>query len=351
MDRSDFIHALLCPAFLVENGLVTQANVPALQKNIEIGSQIADYIFIGSEEYQNFSQGKLCLTLKICDAQWDAYVTALECGQIFCLETEYQEPELRAFALAAQQLRDPLSSAMIGTELLQADIQENPEAVVQLAQINRSLHRILRAISNMSDASIYKTQQAQLQETVDATAIFQEFLEKASTLAEKANRKICYKIPNISIQTLADRQKLERSVLNLLSNALRYSPKDSLILAELKSAGHHLYFTVENTMLDNFISEPFSQYLREPSLGNGLSGIGLGVSIVHSVAASHGGTLLIEQTKNNTVRFTMTLAIRSSKETILRSPVLLPTDYAGGKDRTLLELSDILPDDLYADMN
>ena len=351
MKQTDFLNTLMCPAFLVKDGHISYANVQALQRNITQGIAVADYISIGSDEYKSFTQGKLSLTLEICGTPCEASVTVLDDIQLFCLETQYQEPELRAFALVAQQLRGPLSSAMTGAELLLPDIQQNKEAVAQLAQINRNLHRILRAVSNMSDASLYKTQQAQQQETSDVTAIFSEFLEKVSVLAEKANRTLNYKIPNASIVTLADRQKLERAVLNMLSNALRYSPEKSTVFAELKRVGKRLYFTVENTLSAGFVTKPFFRYLREPGLESEQAGIGLGMSIIHSVASSHGGTLLIEQIGDNAIRSTMTLAIRNNKNTMFRSPILLPTDYAGGKDRALLELSDILPDCLYTDMD
>ena len=351
MEQSEFLNALTCPAFFVENGQVVQANIPALQRNIEIGAAIANYICVGLEEYQEFTQGKLSLSLKISGINYPACVSVTEKGQLFSLETEYQEPELKAFSLAATQLREPLANVMTEAELLGRNIKDNDDALAQLSQINRNLNRLLRAISNMSDASLYQTQQAERLQTENITSVFSEILEKALVLTEKTERELICNLPDSRILTLVDRQKLERAVLNLLSNAIKYSPAGSKINTDLTQIGKRLYFTVENTLSGELAKNPFSRYLREPGLENGQSGVGLGLSIVRSVAASHGGVLLMQQLPENKIRFTLTIAIRNQANLSLHSPVILPVDYAGGRDQALLELSDVLPDSLFQEFN
>jgi hypothetical protein len=71
------------------------------------------------------------------------------------------------------------------------------------------------------------------------------------------------------------------------------------------------------------------------------------MSIVRSVAAAHGGTVLIEHPDDAGLKITMTISLVQPSDNILRSPVKLPIDYAGGHDHCLLELSDVLPDKLF----
>ena len=349
MELSDLLNKFIFPAFIVQNGQITHANISALERNIEVGSQITDLISVGNEEYREFTQGKLCLTLNLGGISYNTNVSAMDNAHLFSLETEYDNPQLRTLALAAQQLREPLANAFAGTELLFDAVTENEESKAQLAQVNRSLHQLLRMVSNMSDAALYNAEQLRNIETVELIAAFDEILEKTSALAEKANRKLTYMLPNQSVFSLADRQKLERAILNMLSNALRFSPADSEIYVNIKAVKTRVYFTVQNKLTQAFANEPFFRYLREPGLEFSQSGIGLGLSIVRSAAASHGGTLLMELPEEDTVRFTLSLAITNSNATKLRSPVQFPTDYAGGKDRALLELSDVLPNQLYSE--
>lgn len=356
MERStgslEMLEQLMCPAFLVKDGTIIHANSAALQRQIPLNTAVTELISIGAEEYAGYTHGKLCLTLQVCDVTYDASVTAAEDFHVFCLDSDYKAPELRAFALAAQQLRAPLTNAMSGTEqLLQGSaIQGDEETKAQLAQINRGLHQLLRTVSNMSDAVHYTSESAFRMQTQDAVWVFDEVLQKAAALSAQADRKLEYSVPNLSVACLIDREKLERAVLNLVSNALKYASKDGIIKAELTYRTNRLSFTVENDDLhtgDLDRSNFFSRFLREPGIEDGRNGIGLGMSIVRSVASMHGGTVLMECPDDSRIRLTMTIAVRKSTENVFRSPVLLPVDYAGGFDPAILELSDALPPSMF----
>lgn len=350
--NADMLEKLIHPAFTVTDGKITQANQAAIQRGIQLNTAVTDLITIGSEEYQQFTDGKLCITLSVQDIPYQTTVSICADAHLFCLTSDYENPELRAFALAAQQLRGPLGNAMISAEQLMPNnaLQEDTNAKEQLAQLNRSLHQLLRTISNMSDAASYTNHQANLQKTYDLCGIFAEILEKASSLASQANRTLNYSIPNHSVYGLADAEKLERAILNLISNAIKYTPAGDAVNATLRHSGNKLFFTLQDgcSGTDSQVkSNIFDRFLREPGLDDSRSGIGLGMSIVRSVAAAHGGTVLVEQPENEGARLTMTIAINQTNSNSIRTPVMLPVDYAGGRDHCLLELSDVLPASLY----
>ena len=93
-------------------------------------------------------------------------------------------------------------------------------------------------------------------------------------------------------------------------------------------------------------SDLFSRYAREPGVEDGRFGIGLGLVLIRSAAQQHGGTVLVDQPTESGTRVTMTLHIRPVSSDYVRSPIL-KVDYAGERDHGLLELSDVLPADLY----
>ena len=350
-DSLEILEQLMCPAFFVKDGIIVQANQAALQRQIPLNTPVTDLILIGKDEYDLLSDGRLCLTLCINDITYSACVTAADGYHIFHLESDYEEPELRAFALAAQQLREPLANAMASTDLLlpNAAVQENPETRQQAAQINQSLHQLLRVVCNMSDAAHYRDQRISQMQTRDAAAIFEEILEKAAHLTSQAGYTLHYKGLQQTVYCLVDAEKLERAVLNLISNAIKYAPKGSTLNVSLHRSGNHLYFTVRDNgagVGPQVRGSMFSRFLREPGIEDGRSGIGLGMHIVRSAAAAHGGTVLFEQPEGAGTKVTMSIMIRQSKDSVVRSPVMLPVDYAGGWDRCLIELSDVLPDTL-----
>ena len=110
-----------------------------------------------------------------------------------------------------------------------------------------------------------------------------------------------------------------------------------------------VYFSVQDSgcgIEESFRGNLFSRYTREPGLEDSRHGIGLGLSLICSVAALHGGTVLVDHPLETGTRVTMTMAIRSGSSTTLHSP-RIRVDYAGEWDHSLLELSDILPTSLY----
>ena len=88
-------------------------------------------------------------------------------------------------------------------------------------------------------------------------------------------------------------------------------------------------------------------FLREPTLEDPTRGVGLGMVLIRSVAANHGGAVLVDHPDAEHTRITLSLAICHGKGDLVRSPVLR-LDYAGERDHGLLELSDVLPAELYA---
>ena len=66
---------------------------------------------------------------------------------------------------------------------------------------------------------------------------------------------------------------------------------------------------------------------------------------------AHGGTVLVDHPSETQTRVTMTISIVKENSDIVRSKILRMGDYAGGRDKGLLEFSEILSWDAYNDIN
>ena len=120
-------------------------------------------------------------------------------------------------------------------------------------------------------------------------------------------------------------------------------------MARLTRYDNMLRFSIQDSgpgFARNLLGSAFSRYLRQPCIEEGRFGLGLGMVLVRSTAANHGGAVLIDQCEGGGARVTMTIAIRQDTSGMLRSPVLR-VDYAGEQDHALVELSDSLPASLY----
>ena len=111
-DTMDMLELLIRPAFCVENGVVVRTNKAAQNRMIEVGSPISALLLTGQQEYTEFSGGCLYLTLTVAGTVQEASVVRMTPYDVFLLEEDTDHAQLRAMALAAQNLREPLSSTL-----------------------------------------------------------------------------------------------------------------------------------------------------------------------------------------------------------------------------------------------
>lgn len=350
-ENTGMLDLIIHPAFSVRDGVVLHVNQTAVQRMITIGTPIADLITSGLEEYEQFSDGYLYLTITVANHSCGASVSRIDGEDIFILEENSDSAELNALALAAQGLRGSLSNIMSNADRLfpLLDTEDNPTAKALMAQINKNLFQMLRVISNMSDAVQYTHTAVTDQETIDICAFLDEIFQKAQEILKSTGIRLKFAGLPESIYCLANSEKLERAVYNMISNAIKFTPKDGLINAKLLRQGARLYLTIQDggsgispTKLGNI----YTRYCREPSLEDRRFGIGLGMVLIRSAAALHGGTVLIDQPAGQGTRVTMTMAIRQRKNTLVRN-CPMKVDYVGERDHALIELSETLPAELY----
>ena len=339
------------PVFLAADNTITYHNRAAQLHGIETGMSVSPLITIGQSEYRQFTEGRLLLMLTVDQVQYHTSVVKTEGYDLFCLEATFQDPSLRALALAAQKLRNPLSNAMLEIDALLSDIlQEQDSPTLQnIEALNRNLYQMYRMISNMSDASVYGQRLSTRMEPQDIVSFMREVSEKAATLAANCGYQIQFHGMKGPVFCTIDTEKLERAVYNLVSNAMKHASSKGIIHISLQEKREKLYISVQNSAADSIAEscgDFFLRFLREPELENDNSGIGLGLMIVRGAAIAHNGTLLIHQPAGEGLKFTMSISLQKCGST-LRSPVTLPIDYNGGYDRALIELADMLPPDLY----
>ncbi len=339
------------PAFLVKENQILHINHGAQQRQLSIGAPVAPLIAIGASEYARFTTGRLFLTLTVGQTSYNASVIKLQELDLFCLESEYQDVSLRALALAAQNLRAPLSTAMLNMDGLLAEQSGlSPAQQTQFLQLNKSLYEMQRLVGNMSDAAAYHAQPNPKAELRDGVSFIAEVVEKAAALIEGTGTHIQLQGANTPAPCLLDTDKLERGILNLISNAVKFSPKGSTVQVCLRQSLTTLYCSVQNhiSQTQGALQEDlFFRYLREPGLEPVQNGIGLGLSIVRSAAIAHNGTLLIDKPEVDTLRFTLSITKGGKFTGTLRCPVQIPVNYTGGYDRTRIELAEILPPEAF----
>lgn len=341
------LELILHPAFCVQDGSIVYANRQAQDRGIVVGKPISELLVTGVEEYAALQDSCLYLTLRVEQSCFGASVTQVEGFDVFILEPEHIQPELQALALAARELREPLSNLMVAADRLLPTLDDTDDtAQKQAANINRSLHQMLRLLDNMSDSARYAEEQSPRMEYRNVSALMGEFFEHAATLVENAGITLRFTNHPSEIRSMVDVEKLRRAVFNLISNAVKFTPKGGHIDAKLTRHDSTVYLTITDNgtgIPQEQLRSLYFRYLRPSCVEDSRHGIGLGMVIVQAAAAAHGGTVLIEQPPEGGTKVTLTLTVRPQSDGNFYSPARVPIDYTGGRDRGLVELADLLP--------
>ena len=348
-DAMDMVMHLPQPAFCVQDGTIVKVNTAASGRMIEAGTPIAQLLKTGVDEYQDFSDGCLYLMLNICDQELGFSVIRKNGFDLFQLEQDTLGYELQALALAARELREPLGGIMITADQLFPASSNDPTTDAQIARINQGLFQMLRLISNMSDAGHYATASSIPMEVKNISALLDEIFAKTTALVEYSGIALSFSGIAEPVYSLVNADLLERAVLNIISNAIKFTPQGGTIQAKALRRGNKLYLSILDSgsgIPESSRGNLFSRHTREPALEDGRYGVGLGLVIVRSAAQRHGGTVLVDHPADYGTRVTLSLRIQSGSANLVRSPILR-VDYAGERDHGLLELSDVLPSELY----
>lgn len=342
-DLPGWLNRYSCPAFFVKENIITACNQSAEALLLAPGTDIRELLLTGKEEYAAFQNGCLYLKLKLSPKGCGASVTREDHTDLFLLDQEPEDADLRSLALAARELRNPLSNLMIAADALKT--LEDPGLRDQLARLNRSLHQMHRLINNMSDAG--RNDLLTPAGIHDWDRFIRDIFEKIQTQLENTRVTLTYDGLSAPVYGLVNIGQMERAVLNIVSNAIKFMPESGTIHAELIRKQNMLHLSIRDSgsgIAENVLGNVFTRYQRQPGIEDSRYGIGLGMVLIRNAAADHGGTVLIDRPEGSGTRVTMTMAIRQDAPT-LRTPVLSP--LVEGVPQILTELSEILPWECY----
>lgn len=343
-DLQGWLNRFSAPAFSVKEHIITACNHSAEALLLQSGMDVRGLLMTGSEEYAHFDGGCLYLKLRLSSGGCGASVTREKDCDLFLLDQEPEDADLRSLALAARELRTPLSNLMIAADTLRQGVAKDPGLQEQLARMNRSLCQMHRLINNMSDAG--RSDLLSPAGIHDLGKLFHDIFEKIQTQLEQTKVVLTYTGLSECVYGLANEAQLERAVLNIVSNAMKFMPEGGTIRANLTRQQNILQLSIQDSgsgIADTVLGNVFARYQRQPGIEDSRFGLGLGMVLIRSAAADHGGTVLIDRPGKGT-RVTMTLAIRQDAP-VLKTPVISP--IADNSRQILTELSETLPWEFY----
>ncbi|MGC5014168.1 ATP-binding protein [Streptosporangium sp. DT93] len=219
-------------------------------------------------------------------------------------------------AAVSHDLRSPLASARIAVESLGSTdvVWSEDDRAELLATAKESLERLDRLVANLLDMSRL---QAGVLGAIPRPVALEEVVPRAvddlGPLRDRIEGDVSVELPEV----LADPALLERVLVNLMSNAVRYSPPGEPVLISASRHGAHLEIRVTDRgpgIPPEAHDRVFQPFQRLGDRDNH-SGVGLGLALSRGLTEAMGGTLVPEETPGGGLTMVVTLPVRSGAVT------------------------------------
>ncbi|MDB5020634.1 MAG: multi-sensor signal transduction histidine kinase [Pedobacter sp.] len=237
---------------------------------------------------------------------------ALENSKLFEEVKALSSKKDEFIALASHELKTPLTTIK---GFLQIIAKKNQDTVGKLF-VDKSLYQVEKLSALISDLlDVSKIEAGKLQfhtEAVDLVRLLKDVMETFPYTNK--SHEIIFDDPNEQSVVLADKQRIEQVVINLLTNAIKYSPKANKVFVSLRNEGEFATVRVKDEgigLKEEHLSKIFNRFYRADGVGN-VSGLGIGLFLTKEIIDRHNGTILVNSDYGKGSEFLFSLPLQKS---------------------------------------
>jgi PAS domain S-box-containing protein len=231
------------------------------------------------------------------------------------LQLEQRRDEF--IGIASHELKTPLTSIKGYTQLLERLIKEtgNEKAIAYLAKTTIYIDRLNSLIADLLDVS--RVQAGKLQFNISEFDFDELVKEGVESIQPTASHHKIEIVGKASTRVVADRNRLEQVLTNLLTNAIKYSPQADKVVVSVKKNGNNVEVAVQDFgigIAKEKQAKIFERFYRVESSARGFSGLGIGLYISSEIIKRHNGDLKVESKEGQGSIFSFTLPIAPAPE-------------------------------------
>ncbi len=241
----------------------------------------------------------------IIDTWWSVFWSANQ-HSFFCVVRDISEQsklerlKQEFVTMISDDLRNPLLAMHASMSLILDDSEEPLSQLVrkdiERAQANTT--RLMRLVGDLLDLQQLQSGKIKFEfEGLQLENLIDEVVEMVESVA--AENSVTIKVPDGHWAIQGDRQRLMQTLLNLLTNAIKYSPSNSTIIINVKQTDNYLEVSVSDEgqgVPAEFRAKIFEIFQQAPG-AEGISGSGLGLAICKLVIGAHQGQIGVRDTE------------------------------------------------------
>lgn len=210
------------------------------------------------------------------------------------------------------ELKTPLTSVMASSELLMAELPEG--TLLSLAKnLSRGASNLNKRIDELLDLAKGELGMLDLScKPVDMLRLLQGIADYMDSTASSHGQSLVLDVPSCLPLIWGDEERLQQVVLNLLSNAFKFTPEGGRIIMRVTEQENAVVVDVEDEgrgMTEDEQRRLFEPYHRLEKDRDRLSGLGLGLSLCKTLVELHGGRIWLQSEKGKGSTFSFSIPV------------------------------------------
>ncbi len=226
----------------------------------------------------------------------------------------------------SHDIRTPMNAIIGFTQIAKEHLDDKKRVEDSLTKVEHASQHLRRLINDVLDMA--RIESGKLEIELTPCSIRETVMETKQMLAPDMEEKgLIFEVSLENIQdncVLCDALRIKQIVLNLLSNALKYTNAGGMVKYQVVQTGRdeegYAFYEihVKDTgvgMTDEFMKHIFEAFEREKSATeSGVEGTGLGLAITKQLVAMHGGTIRVNSRKEEGTEFVVELRLKAIEE-------------------------------------
>lgn len=246
-----------------------------------------------------------------------------------------------ALMVVNEKLKSSLISLLSQVDELSRHVRETAdiESVRGLADIDRRIHSVFRTVRNLDRVNGYEDLMF-TPRIIDLSKLAGNIAAVAGLFTRGSGKTLALTGPDREAEFYGDGRLLEIMLLEMVTNAVKYSPEGCTVGIGLALTPANAVFRVTNPSLDTGGYEAAQiKYGIPAAIMDPRAGAGLGMKLVRLIASLHGGTVIFETLPDGAgVAVTASLPVRPAPDGTARSYAF---EYCNPPSACLVELADI----------
>jgi two-component system, OmpR family, sensor histidine kinase MtrB len=238
---------------------------------------------------------------------------------------QHEKERLAFLAGVVHDLRNPLSPLKLAVGALARGPTSASELEMLTTVAKRQVERLDRMVGDLLDAAQIESGRLEIRlAEVDLRDVAGDVADLYRHTSDK--HTIDLRTPSMPIVVSADRLRIEQVLINLVSNAIKYSPRGGKVTIAVFDNSGEAAVTVSDEGIGVSQEEReriFEPFHRTGHLRGKVAGAGLGLAVARKIAEAHGGQLDLESSQRGST-FRLTLDLRTSPSPPRDAPRLHP---------------------------